>query len=129
MDTLMYINGKPFDMKKEIEDTEKDLKKDEIGFTYVHKAGVLSMFGLKDFLTQVKKFEKAGMKYVDGNQYEKEINGNQYIMIVFTPKNNSEQYMCPLALELKVMVCGFTYLLRKDKINDKVLEEIKRKMR
>ncbi len=120
---------KPLDMKKEIEETDKDLRQDEIGFTYVHKAGVLSMFTLKDFLTQVKMFQKAGIKFVDGNQYDKEINGKQYIMIVFTPKNNSEQYLCPLAMELKVIVCGFTFVLRKDKMNDTLLDEIKKQLK
>ena len=121
-----FINGKQINMKQEIKETEQDLRTDEIGFTYVHKAGVLSMFGLKDFLTQIKMFKNAGIKYIDGNHYEKDINGKKYSMIVFTPKNNNENYMCPLALELGVMVCGFTYLLNKNKIDDKLIEAIKK---
>jgi hypothetical protein len=129
MSSKIFLGGNSINMDKEIKETEKDLRSDEIGFTYVHKAKSLSMFGLKDFLTQVKMFKNAGIKYIDGNQYEKEINSKQYIMIVFSPKNNSEDFMCPLAMQLGVIVCGFTYLLKKDKISNKLLEEIKRMLK
>jgi len=107
----MFINGKRIDMHKEIIDTERDLQKDEVGFTYVHQYSTISLFKMTDFLKQVKLFQQAGMYIIPENIYDKEINGKSYTMLVFTPKNNSENYMCPMAMALGVMVCGFTYVI------------------
>lgn len=127
MNTTIFINGKQVDMYKEIIDTEKDLKKDEIGFTYVHQYSMLSLFKMNDFLKQVKLFQNAGMSLSEEHIYNKQINGKSYIMIVFTPKKNSEEYWCPMALALGNNVFGFTYIIHAS--HKRIIDAIKQMLK
>jgi len=101
------------DTQDEVKQILGQMEPTDVAFTLIRRIGGFSVFNKSEFIPQVSQWAKMGAKLLDGNVFEKVIEGKTFYLFVIQPKTETElesMGLCPLALAYGIMVSGYTYV-------------------
>lgn len=101
------------DTRDEVKKIVSELEDTDTAFTLVKRLGQFTVFNKREFLPQIVQWKKMGAKLLDGNTFERVIDGKTFYLFVIQPATDEEtEYagMCPLAIAYGIMVSGYSYI-------------------